>query len=63
MARSCSSLVGGGSWRGQAPGMVPPIVAVVVAATCRRAAVVVMVMVMIHTQIRFLGPGQTQGYV
>ena len=65
MARSCSSLVGGGGWRGQAPGMVPPVVAVVVATTCRRAAVVVMVMgkVMIRTRIRFLGLGQTQGYV
>jgi len=51
--------------RGQAPGMVPPIVAVVVAATYRRAVMVVMVMgkVMIRTRIRFLGPGQTQGYV
>ena len=39
--------------RGRAPGMVPPVIAVVVAATCRRVAVVVMVMgkVMIHTQI------------
>jgi len=47
------------------PGMVPPVVAVVVAVTCRRTAVVVMVMgkVMIRTRIRFLGPGQTQGYV
>ena len=45
--------------------MVPPVVAVVVAATCRRVAVVVMVMgkVMIHTWIQFLGPGQTQGYI
>ena len=53
-------VVGGG----QAPGIVSPVVAVVVAATCRRAAVVVMVIgkVMIRTRIRFLGPGQTQGY-
>ena len=45
--------------------MVPPVVAVVVAMTCCRAAVVVMVMgkVMIRTQIWFLGPEQTQGYV
>jgi len=47
--------------------MVPPVAVVVVAATCHRAAVVVMVMVMVKGMIRiliwFLGPGQTQGYV
>jgi len=55
--------------RGQAPGMIP---SVVVVATCHRAAVViVMVMVkgkmMIRIQTWFLGltldPGQTQGYI
>jgi len=51
--------------RGQAPGMVPPVVAVVVAAICRRAAVVVMVkvMAMIRILTRFpaliLDPGRT----
>jgi len=48
---------------GQAPGMVPPVVAV--AATCRRAVVVVMVMGkgMIRIPIQFLDPGRTPGYV
>jgi len=63
IARSCSSLVGGGGWRGWVPRMVPPVVAVAVAVTCHRAVVVVMVIVrgrmMIHTRIQFLGPGQT----
>jgi len=70
MARSCSSLVGGGGGRGRAPGMALPVVAavvVVVAATCRRAVVVVMGVVMgkgmIHIPIQFLDPGRTQGYV
>ena len=44
--------------RGRAPGMVPPVVAVVVAATCYRAAVVVIVRerVMTHILTRFLVP-------
>ena len=48
--------------RGQTPGIVPAVVVAVVAATCRRAAVVVMGMVimrMIRILIQSLDPGYT----